>query len=166
MPIWILFCLKLNKNRKQYSVADDYSKIKNTQPTFNLENLINSNTYEEIKTNLSLVGSPRKNKNCEDDFKIYKDEITSILKKLEDLTRFENIEEIKKRGNTNVKSYICMTKLKDYSNIPSTLIITGNVDSLKDEAKEYYNKLVGNSNKYLEVEFSSHGFLKKMDKDV
>ena len=57
-------------------------------------------------------------------------------------------------------------ELKDYSNIPSTLIITGNVDSLKDEAKEYYNKLVGNSNKYLEIEFSSHGFLKKMDKDV
>ena len=62
---------------------------------FNLENLLNSNTYEDIKINLSLVGSPRKNKNCEDDFKIYKDEITSILKKLEDLTRFENIDEIK-----------------------------------------------------------------------
>ena len=63
--------------------------------TFNIDNLLNSNTYDEIKINLSLVGSPRKNKNCEDDFKIYKDEITNIIKKLEDLTRFENIEEMK-----------------------------------------------------------------------
>ena len=56
-------------------------------------------------------------------------------------------------------------ELKDYSKIPSTLILTGNVDSLKDEAKEYYDKLTG-SNKYVELEFSAHGFLKKMDKDV
>lgn len=54
---------------------------------------------------------------------------------------------------------------KDYSNIPSTLIITGNVDSLKDEAKEYYDKLV-NDKDYLELEFSSHGFLTNLDKDV
>ncbi|MBQ3297764.1 MAG: alpha/beta hydrolase fold domain-containing protein [Bacilli bacterium] len=56
-------------------------------------------------------------------------------------------------------------ELDDYSNVPSTLILAGNVDSLKDEAKEYYDKLIGN-NKYLELEFSAHGFLKKMDKDV
>ena len=63
--------------------------------TFNIDNLLNSNTYDEIKTNISLVGSPRKNKNCEDDFKIYKDEITNIIKKLEELTRFESIDDIK-----------------------------------------------------------------------
>ena len=63
--------------------------------TFNLEPLINSDTYDEIKTNISLIGSPRKNKNCEDDYKIYKDEITGIIKKLKDLTRFESIEEMK-----------------------------------------------------------------------
>ncbi len=56
-------------------------------------------------------------------------------------------------------------KLKDYSHVPKTLIISGNVDSLKDEAKEYYNKLSGD-NKYLELEFLAHGFLKKMDKEV
>ena len=73
--------------------------------TFNIDNLLNSNTYDEIKTNLSLVGSPRKNKNCEDDFKIYKDEITNIIKKLEDLTRFENIEEMKE-SLLSTKPYI------------------------------------------------------------
>ena len=73
--------------------------------TFNIENLLNSETYDEIKTNVNLVGSPRKNKNCEDDFKIYKDEITNIIKKLKDLTRFENIEEMKE-SLLSTKPYI------------------------------------------------------------
>lgn len=62
---------------------------------FNIKPLLSSNTYDEIKTNLNLIGSPRKNKNCEEDFKIYKDNITLIVKKLKDLTRFNNIEEMK-----------------------------------------------------------------------
>lgn len=73
--------------------------------TFNIDNLINSNTYEEIKTSLSLVGSPRKNKECMDDYKIYKDKITGIIKDLEELTRFENVEEIKK-SLLSTKPYI------------------------------------------------------------
>ena len=62
---------------------------------FNLTPLLNSDTYDDVKKNILLIGLPRKNKNCEDDFKIYKDEITNIVKKLKDLTRFDNIEEIK-----------------------------------------------------------------------
>ena len=73
--------------------------------TFNIENLLNSETYEEIKTNISLVGSPRKNKNCENDFKIYKDEITDILKKLKELTRFESINDMKE-SLLSTKPYI------------------------------------------------------------
>ena len=61
----------------------------------NIESLLNSKTYDEIKNNIELVGSPRKNKNCLDDFKIYKDEITDIIKRLKDLVRFKDIEEIK-----------------------------------------------------------------------
>jgi len=63
--------------------------------TFNLELLLNSNTYDEIKNNINLVGSPRKNKECLDDYKIYKDEIISIIKKLKDLTRFDSTLEMK-----------------------------------------------------------------------
>lgn len=73
--------------------------------TFNIENLLNSKTYNEIKNNINLVGSPRKNKNCEDDFKIYKDEITSIIKKLKDLTRFDSIDEMKE-SLLSTKPYI------------------------------------------------------------
>jgi len=58
--------------------------------SFNLEPLLNSNTYDEIKNNITLVGSPRKNKECQEDYKIYKDEISGSIKKLKDLTRFES----------------------------------------------------------------------------
>ena len=88
--------------------------------TFNIENLLNSETYEDIKTNINLVGSPRKNKNCEDDFKIYKDEITSIIKKLKELTRFESVEEMKETL-LSTKPYIIaisniINKFDDYFN--------------------------------------------------
>ncbi|MBR6690648.1 MAG: UvrD-helicase domain-containing protein [Bacilli bacterium] len=73
--------------------------------TFNLDPLINSNTYDDIKTNISLIGSPRKNKECLEDYKIYKDEITSIIKKLKDLTRFESIDEMK-QSLLSTKPYI------------------------------------------------------------
>ena len=73
--------------------------------TFNIENLLNSETYDDIKTNISLVGSPRKNKNCEDDFKIYKDEITDIVKKLKELTRFDSISDMKE-SLLSTKPYI------------------------------------------------------------
>jgi len=73
--------------------------------TFNLENLLNSETYDEIKTNISLVGSPRKNKECLEDYKIYKDEITSIIKRLKDLTRFDSIDEMKE-SLLSTKTYI------------------------------------------------------------
>lgn len=62
---------------------------------YNLEPLLNSNTYDEIKLNLEKIGSPRKNKECSDDFKQYKDSITKILKELKNLTRFKDIDEIK-----------------------------------------------------------------------
>lgn len=73
--------------------------------TFNLEPILSSNTYDEIKTNISLVGSPRKNKECLEDYKIYKDEISSIIKRLKDLTRFENILEMKE-SLLSTKPYI------------------------------------------------------------
>ncbi len=62
---------------------------------YNLEPLLNSNTYDEIKINLEKIGSPRKNNECSEDFKQYKDCITKILKEIKDLTRFKNVDDIK-----------------------------------------------------------------------
>lgn len=88
--------------------------------TFNIENLLNSKTYDEIKTNINFIGSPRKNKNCEEDFKKYKDDITDIIKKLKDLTRFESIDEMKE-SLLSIKPYIIaisniINKFDDYFN--------------------------------------------------
>ncbi len=50
--------------------------------------------------------------------------------------------------------------------IPNTLIITGNVDCLKDEAKDYYERLPKEKAKYVELPFCAHGFLKTEDKEL
>ena len=95
--------------------------------TYNIEPLLNSNTYKDIKENIELIGSPRKNKNCSDDYKYYKDEIKTILDKLTNLTRFSDEEEII-NSYMSTKSYIeaiikvinkydeCFKKYKDETN--------------------------------------------------
>ena len=60
-----------------------------------------------------------------------------------------------------------LTPLKiNQENTPSTLIIVGKIDSLKNEAEEYYNLLQPNKRKYIEIPFCSHGFLNHMDKEL
>ena len=54
--------------------------------------------------------------------------------------------------------------LEDKDNSIDTLVIVGNVDSLKDEIKEYYKEK--KNTKYQEIPFSSHGFLNDMDKEL
>jgi len=55
----------------------------------------------------------------------------------------ENIEEIKKRGNTKIENYICMTEYKEYDNIPELinsgkeLIDAGNKEYLNAEIDSY-----------------------------
>ena len=82
------------------SIKEEYYKLScyvdsKYLTTYNLEPLLESNTYEEIKNNLSIIGSPRKNKDCDENFKIYKDNINNIISKLEDLTRFSDINEMR-----------------------------------------------------------------------
>ena len=72
---------------------------------FNIEPIINSNTYDEIKLNINNVGSPRKNKNCEDGFEVYKEEIKKIIAHLKELLRFKDIDEIK-NSLLSTKPYI------------------------------------------------------------
>ena len=55
---------------------------------------------------------------------------------------------------------------KSLSNKPKTLVMVGKVDCLKDEDKEYFDKLKGEGHKYVELPFSTHGFLKNMDKEL
>jgi len=97
----------------------------------------------------------------------------------------ENYESIKKNDNFNIylldnlKEYYnfiaCKKEFKsellnpinlDIKNNPNTLILVGKVDSLKDEISKYYEKIENKNNKYVEIPFSAHGFLKEMDKEL
>ena len=77
------------------------------------------------------------------------DELESSLKRSKadvvifDEKYIENIEEIKKRNNTNLKEYICMTKIEGYKDI----------ETLKEEGK----KLLDSGNKeYVDAKIDSY----------
>lgn len=72
---------------------------------YEIKPLIESNDYASIKENLKFKNTAKKNQNCTDDYKIYKDKISKSIKKLEKLTRFENIEELKE-SYLSTKDYV------------------------------------------------------------
>ena len=87
-------------NEVKDSIKEQYktltSLVDNTYiDKFNIEPLISSNTYDEAKYSLTLIGSPRKNNNCMDGYKECKDNINKLIDKLKNLTRFKSIEDIK-----------------------------------------------------------------------
>ena len=77
------------------------------------------------------------------------DELESSLKRSKadvvvfDEKYIENIEEIKKRNNTNLKEYICMTKIEGYKDI----------ETLKEEGK---NLLDGGNKEYVDTKIDSY----------
>lgn len=102
------------KNNINSYYAELVSRVNNKYIIdYNLEPLLNSNTYDEIKLNLEKIGSPRKNKECSDDFKQYKDSINKILKEIKNLTRFKDIYDIKES----------ILKTKPYINSISKIIL-------------------------------------------
>ena len=99
---------KINELKKHLNASYDNltSYVDNKYlEVFNIEPIINSNTYDEIKLNINCVGSPRKNKNCEDGFEVYKEEIKKIIANLKELLRFNDLEEVKK-SLISTKPYI------------------------------------------------------------
>lgn len=77
------------------------------------------------------------------------DELESSLKRSKadvvvfDEKYIENIEEIKKRNNTNLKEYICMTKTDGYKDI----------ETLKEEGKKLLN---GGNREYVDAKIDSY----------
>lgn len=57
---------------------------------------------------------------------------------------------------------------KDFSNYPKTLVVTGNLDPLKDEGFEYYKRLdaAGSKCYYSDIKFAAHGFLSSSDLEI
>lgn len=59
-------------------------------------------------------------------------------------------------------------KETDFTNMPETLVVTGDIDPLRDEGKEYYKRLkkANVRAKYLNIKFASHGFLNGKDEEI
>lgn len=96
-----------NKVKEMYEPYKSLMSLtdKKFMDTYSLEPLLNSNTYNDIKKNITKIGSPRKNNNCEEDFVIYKDILNNIIKELKELTRFEDEDEMKE-SLLSTKPYI------------------------------------------------------------
>lgn len=98
-----------------------YEKISNT-----LENLLNSNAYDEIKNNLQ-IRLPNLPKDCDDDLKALKENISITLKEIQNLCEYNNILEI--------KDSILLTK--DYVEIIINIILK--IDQKLLEYKKHNN---------------------------
>lgn len=96
-----------NKVKEMYEPYKSLMSLtdKKFMDAYNLEPLLNSNTYNDIKENITKIGSPRKNNNCEEDFVIYKNILNNTIKELKELTRFTNEEEMSK-SLLSTKPYI------------------------------------------------------------
>ena len=109
--------------------------------------IVGRNRYEWVLSHLAnllggIVSVPL-------DKELQIDELESSLKRSKaevlifDEKYIENIEEIKKRNNTNLKEYICMTKLEGYKDI----------ETLKEEGK----RLLDSGNKeYVDAKIDSY----------
>ena len=60
---------------------------------------------------------------------------------------------------------VCPILNKNFNNYPKTLIITGDLDPLRDEGKDFFTKLKNNS-VYLNILFAKHGFINTNDFDM
>ena len=110
-------------NKSIENVKESYLSLKSCvnekyMITFNLDPLLDSKNYDDIKSSIKLVGSPKKNNECMDDYIIYKDKIKKELNILTNLTRFENIEEIRNSYlSTKDYVYVIIQIIKKYNKI-------------------------------------------------
>ena len=105
---------------KKLSLYVDGTYIEKLQ----LEKLYNSNTYNEIKENIETK-LPRLPSNTEEEAKNIKKELTKEIKALEELTKYENIKEIKET----------IFKTKDYASIITEILL-----ELNNKLKEFKSR--------------------------
>lgn len=59
-------------------------------------------------------------------------------------------------------------KEENYKDWPDTLVITGDLDPLRDEIEEFSKRLRKDNrkSKYINIKFASHGFLNSKDEEA
>lgn len=186
-------CKKISSKTDRLVIAIEYDEIKNKYKEM-YESIYNTikYLYKELqrntieKENICLIGDSTGASIISTINYLNKDEI-NIEKEIlfypvvtNDHKNYESVE-VNKDFNINLieninKYYNFISPKKDINNelinpikqdiknTPSTLILVGKVDSLKDEIEEYSKKY--KNSKYVEIPFSSHGFLKDMDKEL
>lgn len=97
----------------------------------------------------------------------------SITKNEEfDLFLLERLRKYMKNYTNNRKELssplINILKCQYYSDFPDTLVVTGNLDPLRDEGLKFAERLVKSNpnSKYFNLNFATHGFLKNHDQEV
>ena len=68
----------------------------------------------------------------------------------------------------DLKKYNSVMNEKDYSDWPNTLVVTGDLDPLRDEGEEFSKRLrkTNKKSKYINIKFASHGFLNSKDAEA
>lgn len=68
----------------------------------------------------------------------------------------------------DLKKYHSVMDEKSYKEWPDTLVITGDLDPLRDEIEEFSKRLKKNNrkSKYINIKFASHGFLNSKDEEA
>ena len=68
----------------------------------------------------------------------------------------------------DLKKYDSVMSEKDYSDWPNTLVVTGDLDPLRDEGEEFSKRLrkTNKKSKYINIKFASHGFLNSKDEEA
>ena len=68
----------------------------------------------------------------------------------------------------NLKKYHSVMEEDSYKDWPDTLVITGDLDPLRDEIEEFSKRLRKDNrkSKYINIKFASHGFLNSKDEEA
>ncbi len=69
-----------------------------------------------------------------------------------------------KEKKNYLREDVCPILNSNYKNYPKTLIITGDLDPLRDEGKDFFSKLEDAN--YLNIKYATHGFLGTNDFDI
>lgn len=73
-----------------------------------------------------------------------------------------------KNTYVDMNNYVSPLYINDYSNWPNTLLVTGDLDPLRDEGIGFIHKIeIGNKkSKNVNIKFASHGFLNSKDEEA
>ena len=159
------------------SIKLSFNDILDERIIFGNRNIISKGDYNNYLSEIDLSEAINVNISIEKEILFYP--ITSLDFKKERFPSLEENRDFNLNLMNNIEEYYnYILQEEDYqslmlnplnqslNNKPKTLVMVGKVDCIKDEAKEYYEKLKGEENKYVELPFSTHGFLKNMDKEL